>query len=346
MSRENNINESTATGTLLPGAGEAWKYAKAGAKNDWKSIKGDFKKGMPGFKKDLKKKIKSAKKTGKQALNWAKSKLSEEELMEGRRFNKLMDKLSYKLTGAPYGPRTKDLENDDKELRRKRWIENDQKRLKRNAKARARKEAKKGIKNYPATGVSVPKSSTGWQKKLPKALMEAIVNKDYMLAEKLFNEHMEAIAEMRVKAKKQEVAKKIGQSPFSPSMKHYKQQIRAAVKKMKAQTKIVDGPEKTVRHIHEENLNEVSKIKARKALSASEDPEYENYKDSKRDGPLAYDLKQRIKNKWGTKELRKAEFKSDSDNYGKETAKKWARVNSWARKKKKLTGKAKVSAKE
>lgn len=169
MSRENNINESTATGTLLPGAGEAWKYAKAGAKNDWKSIKGDFKKGMPGFKKDLKKKIKSAKKTGKQALNWAKNKVFKEQFIS------------------------------------------------------------------------------------------AIVNKDYMLAEKLFNEHMEAIAEMRVKAKKQEVAKKIGQTPFSPSMKHYKQQIRAAVKKMKAQTKIVDGPEKTVRHIHEASKEKLAR---------------------------------------------------------------------------------------
>lgn len=88
-----------------------------------------------------------------------------------------------------------------------------------------------------------------------KQFIHAIIDKDYMMAESMFKTYIGDLAEARQKKMKQVVASKIGQTPFKgASMKHYKQQIRAAVRKMKAQTKIVDGPEKTVRHVHEESM--------------------------------------------------------------------------------------------
>jgi hypothetical protein len=127
-------------------------------------------------------------------------------------------------------------------------------RVERNAKRRAEKEAGKNIKNYPTErGTSVPRAMTAKEKRIFKEqFLHAILTKDYTLAESMFEESIgRHITEQR-KKKKQEVAAKMGGSPFKgASMKHYRKQIRAAVKKMKASTKIVDGPEKTMRHVHE-----------------------------------------------------------------------------------------------
>jgi len=72
-------------------------------------------------------------------------------------------------------------------------------------------------------------------------------------------------------------------------------------------------------------INEISKIKARKALAAADEPEYENYKEGNRNEPLGDALLKRIKNKWGSKEADKAEYYSDTKNYPKKLAKQFAR---------------------
>lgn len=72
-------------------------------------------------------------------------------------------------------------------------------------------------------------------------------------------------------------------------------------------------------------LNEVSKMKARKALALADDTEYENYKLSNRKEPVGDALLKRIEKKWGSKESDKAEFYSDLHNYPKKLAKQFAR---------------------
>jgi len=117
-----------------------------------------------------------------------------------------------------------------------------------NDKARVKKMARNALSRLSKGIQKMSKS-----KKLKEQFIQAIIDRDYMVAESAFKARIGELAEARRMKKKQEVASKIGGSPFKgASMKHYKQQIRAAVRKMKAQTKIVDGPEKTVRHVHEE----------------------------------------------------------------------------------------------
>lgn len=129
---------------------------------------------------------------------------------------------------------------------------------------RYRLKVDKEVKNLPHDKkASVPRAGSDPQRPIPKWMLEAIINKDFATAERLFNEHMEAIAEMRIRKQKEVVAKKMVGPPFGPSMKHYRQQIRAAVKKMKKQTKIVDGPTVTIKH---GNLNEVTKEKLAKYI--------------------------------------------------------------------------------
>jgi len=118
--------------------------------------------------------------------------------------------------------------------------------------ARSLRNDKARVKNaLNRLGKGIQKMSKS--KRLKEQFIQAIIDRNYMVAESAFKARIGELAEARRMKKKQEVASKIGGSPFKgASMKHYKQQIRAAVRKMKAQTKIVDGPEKTVRHVHEE----------------------------------------------------------------------------------------------
>lgn len=140
-------------------------------------------------------------------------------------------------------------------------VHKEKSRLHKNLEARKRRLKKNYKSNYPhEKGTSVPRTMTGKERRIFKEqFIQAIIDKDYALAESMFNESIGQYVNLHRKKKKQEVAAKMGRSPFKgASMKHYRQSVRAIRRKIKASTKVVDGPESTMRHVHEGKLDEVA----------------------------------------------------------------------------------------